>query len=163
MKDTYPNTVRTDEGNQMPRRSARPLPRDLDADLVKESFAQLIAGDAPSPWDDALRYQDWGHSITRIQGFELGFLVDVLRGLITREPEGDETEMDAVMRGIRLQATVHADCSISHWAGLMSIVMLTTPDFPQTVLRWRETAPDLSALNRARPRRRPISADAAFH
>lgn len=145
----------------MSRRPARPLPRDLDADLVKASFAALIADDAPSPWDDPFRYQDWGHSLTRIQGFELGYLVDVLMGLVTRKPEGDETEIDAVMRGIRLQATVHADCSISHWAGLMSIVMLTTPGFPQTVLRWRETAPDLSALTRTRLRRLPASAAAA--
>lgn len=146
----------------MPRRTARPLPRDLDADLVKASFAELIAGDAPSPWNDAFRYQDWGNSLTRIQGFELGFLVDVLRGLATRKPEGNETEMEAVMHGIRLQATVHADCSISHWAGLMSIVMLTTPGFPETVMRWRETAPDLSDLTRARPRRL-TAATAAAH
>jgi hypothetical protein len=67
------------------------------------------------------------------------------------------------MRGIRLQATVHADCSISHWAGLMSIVMLKTPGFPETVMRWRETAPDISALTRARPRRLPIPTEAAVH
>ena len=51
----YPHTIRTDEGKHMSRRPARPLPRDLDADLVKASFAALIADDAPSPWDDPCR------------------------------------------------------------------------------------------------------------
>ena len=71
--------------------------------------------------------------------------------------------METVMRRIRLQAEVHADCSISHWAGIMSVVMLTTPGFPETVLRWRETAPDLSAMVRVRPRRIPVADDATMH
>jgi len=147
----------------MPRRPARPLPRDLDLDLVKTSFAELIAGDPPSPWDDANRYQEWGHSLARMQGFELSYLTATLRGMVTRPSEDDETELETVMREIRLQADVHADCSISHWAGIMSIVMLTTPGFPETVLRWRETAPDLSTMTRGRPRRPPVADDATMH
>lgn len=163
MTAPYPPTIRTDEGKRMPRRTARPLPRDLDIDLVKASFAELVSGDAPSPWDDAFRYQDWGHSLARIQGFDLGHLASTMRAMVVREPEGEETDLDAVMREIRLQATVHTDCSISHWAGLMSIVMLTTPGFPETVMRWRETAPKLSALTRARPRRLTLAAEAVVH
>lgn len=147
----------------MPRRPARPLPRDLDVDIVKASFAELIAGDPPSPWDDANRYQEWSHSLTRIQGFDLGYLAATLRGMVTRPLEGEETELETVMREIRLQADVHADCSVSHWAGIMAIVMLTTPGFPETVLRWRETAPDLSTMTRGRPRRLPVAIDATVH
>jgi hypothetical protein len=139
----------------MARRPARPLPRDLDRDVVKASFAELLATDPASPWDDYSVYQMWSHSLARMQGFDLGYLSDALRTMVTTEPRDDETETETVRRAIRLQVAVHGDCSVSFWAGLMSVVMLTTPGFVETVLRWRETAPDLKSMPRARPRRIP--------
>lgn len=140
---------------------ARPLPRELDLEVVRASFTELLATDPPSPWDDPSVYQFWSHSLTRIQGFELGYLADTLRSMVTWEPRDDETEEQTVRRAIRVQVDVHADCSVSFWAGLMSVVMLTTPGFVETVVRWRETAPDLRSMPHARPRRMPAAEEAS--